>query len=80
MLEASEVDSVVTFLQKFGTGWRGFFALWSILLAWVLHGYLPERYKAKMDYNKFLKEHEERMKKLERAAQSRKRKEPDHDN
>jgi cyanate permease len=77
VLYIQEASDVVSFLKEFGTGWKGLVVLWSVLAAWVLHGYLPERYKTKIEYKKFLKEHEEKMKKLERANQTRKRKEPD---
>jgi hypothetical protein len=73
-----EASDFVTILKTFGTGWKGFAVLWSILTAWILHGYLPERYKTKTEYKKFLKEHEEKMKRLDRANQTRKRKETDN--
>lgn len=78
MLYIQESSELVALLKTFGTGWKGFAVLWSVLTAWILHGYLPERYKTKMEYKKFLKEHEEKMKRLERANQTRKRKENDN--
>lgn len=78
MLYMQETSDFVALLKEFGTGWKGFAVLWSILTAWILHGYLPERHKTNTEYKKFLKEHEEKMKRLERASQSRKRKENDN--
>jgi hypothetical protein len=74
---------LVDWLRDFGTGWQGLLVVCLILFAWVLRGYLPARYKAKIAYKKYLLGHQERMKKLENAATKRagkkspKRGEPD---
>lgn len=75
LLDALSVSDVVQVFKEFGTGFRGFAFLWSVLIAWILRFYLPERYKVKMEFQKFLLEHQERIKKLDAQVAPRKNRE-----
>ena len=67
---SKESNGFWEWLQEFGSGWKGLLVLCLVLLAWILRGCIPEVYKARIDYKKFLKEHEEKM---ERLRQKKKR-------
>lgn len=73
MLFAEAEVSHWDWIRDFGTGWKGLVVLLVVAIGWVARGVVPDCYKHRLDYKKFLKEHESKMKVLEQRANERER-------